>query len=310
MAMNLPNFLIVGFPKCGSTSFHYYLNEHPEVFLPRQKELHYFTSHILAKQRNGKGDAEVKKLQAKEASQYHKFFKEAAGFNMVGEASPSYINYPEVIPRIKESLGDVKIIILLRDPVKRAYSNYLHLVRENREDQPFFEALQLEEERKSKLFSDFWYYLFNSTYLDKVRAYAEAFSEVKVVTFERFVKDPEAGMKEIYQFLGVDPSFRVPNLDTTYNPGGSYKKNPITNFVFGQSKLKTFLRRVLPMNAGMKKLRLGLIENYKTDNPPIDPRAEAFIVDSLREDVQSLKEEFGVETQLWNPGFMVKKELA
>ena len=258
MAIRLPNFLIVGFPKCGSTSVHYYLSEHPEVFLPVQKELHYLSMHERAHQREGKGDVEVKKLQVRDEEHYRKHFKDAGDVKMIGEASPSYINYPSVIDRIKSTLGqEVKIVILLRDPVKRAYSNYLHMVRENREDRSFFEALQLEEQRKKANYSDFWYYLFNSTYLEKVRAYSEAFKEVKVVTFERFVKDPATGMKEIYQFLGVDPDFEVPNLDTTYNPGGSYKKNLLTNFIFGQSKLKTFLRRILPMNAKISDLMIS-----------------------------------------------------
>ena len=131
-----------------------------------------------------------------------------------------------------------------------------------------------------------------------------------MITFERFVKDPAAGMREVYEFLGVDPNFEVPNLDTRYNPVGSYKKNPLTNFIFGQSKLKTFLRRVLPMNAKMKRLRIGLIEKYQTETPDLDPKAEAFIVDRLKDEVRQLNVEFGVETELWNSGFAIKKEFA
>ena len=164
--MKKPNFIIAGFPKCGTTSLHHYLNEHPQIFMPNQKELHFFTFEILSKLKNGPRDKIVKKTQIDNSEKYLKFYREVKNEIAIGDASPSYINYPTQFPKIKEYLNDPKLIIVLRDPINRAYSNYLHLKREQRETLSFKEAINIEEERKNKKYSDFWYYKFNSTYYD------------------------------------------------------------------------------------------------------------------------------------------------
>ena len=125
--MKKPNFIIAGFPKCGTTSLHHYLSEHPQIFMPNQKELHFFTFEILSKLKNGPRDKIVKKTQIDNSEKYLKFYREVKNEIAIGDASPSYINYPTQFAKIKEYLNDPKLIIVLRDPINRAYSNYLHL---------------------------------------------------------------------------------------------------------------------------------------------------------------------------------------
>lgn len=299
--MRLPNFLIAGFPKCGSTSLHYYLSEHPEIFMPGQKELHYFTNPIISRLDKGPGDREVSKFFVRDFQAYKKFYKEVSLQKAVGDSSPSYINHPDIIPKIKETLGaNTKIIVLLRDPIKRTYSNYLHLVRENREDLSFWEALKQEEQRKSKKYGDFWYYTFNSFYYEKIKCYKEEFDDVFLITSEELKENTQQVLQKIYQFLEVDESFIPKNINTTYNEGGLYKKNIWTKFVFEQSKGRSFIKKILPITSRMKRLKLKIIEKYKKPNPSIDENAEKYLANLFREDVMKLKKDFEINTELWN----------
>ena len=129
--MKKPNFIIAGFPKCGTTSLHHYLNEHPEIFMPEQKELHFFTYKILSKLKNGPKDELVKETQINSSEKYLSYYQNVKKEIAIGDASPSYINYPSEFLKIKRYLNDPKVIIILRDPINRAYSNYLHLKREH-----------------------------------------------------------------------------------------------------------------------------------------------------------------------------------
>ena len=100
--MNKPNFIISGFPKCGSTALHYYVDAHPEIFMPKQKELHYFTQSYISKLNKGPGDLEAKKSQVKSLDSYFKMFEGVSGEKTIGETSPSYINYPNSFKKINK----------------------------------------------------------------------------------------------------------------------------------------------------------------------------------------------------------------
>lgn len=303
--MRLPNFLVAGFPKCGSTSLHYYFDEHPDIFMPTQKELHFFTYDILKLQNKGKGDKEVKKFHIGEFSEYQKCYDTVRTEKAIGDASPSYANYASAIPKIKATLGDdVKIIIVLRDPVKRAYSNYLHLVREDREQLSFYEALLAEENRKKANYSDFWYYAFNSTYAEKVTLLKKEFKEVLIITFEEFIANAAEGIKPVYEFLNVNSDFVPASIDTHFNPGGAYKKNVLTKFIFKQSKFKSVIKKLIPLTPNLKKAKLKTIQRYKEATPEIDPKAEEYLVQLLKNDVAKLKT-LGVKTELWNDKFFL-----
>lgn len=302
--MKLPNFVIAGFPKCGSTSMHYYLEEHPEIFLPRQKELHYFSYEKLKKLEAGKDDAEAQKFWVSSLKEYKQHYNEANSEKAVGDVSPSYANHDSAIEKIKKTLGtDVKVILMLRDPVRRAYSNYLHLVREGRETLSFYEALLAEDNRKKAGYSDFWYYAYNSDYYEKLERVKSNFDNVLVVTFEEFMKNPVAGIKEVYEFLEVDTAFIPQNLGTKFNTGGVYKENPITKFIFRQSKLKTFIKRLLPISSGMKKAKLKVIEKYREETPEIPKEAKEYLTARFGGTIEKLNKEFGVKTELWNEHF-------
>ena len=300
--MNKPNFIITGFPKCGSTALHYYVDAHPDIFMPNKKELHYFTQPNISKLNKGPGDIEAKKGQVKNVDSYFKLFKSVTTEKTIGETSPSYINYPSSFEKINKTLENPKIIILLRDPIKRAYSNYLHLVREQRETESFSKSLTLEDSRKSQSYSDFWLYTFNSFYYDKIIEAKKTFSEVLILTQEELNSDTAKTLTKVYKFLGVNSEFIPSNLDNRYNKGGLYKKNLITNFIFKQGTIKTALKKFIGISPWMKTIKNNIISNYHYQASPIDIDTENKLIKLFKKEVINLTN-IGVETSMWNKKF-------
>tara|TARA_B100001109_G_scaffold190025_1_gene156654 strand:- start:1489 stop:2388 length:900 start_codon:yes stop_codon:yes gene_type:complete len=287
--MKKPNFIIAGFPKCGTTSLHHYLNEHPEIFMPEQKELHFFTFKILSKLKNGPKDDIVKQMQINSSEKYLSYFQNVKNEIAIGDASPSYINYPSEFSKIKEYLNDPKVIIILRDPINRAYSNYLHLKREHRETMSFKDALGVEEERIKNNYSDFWYYKFNSTYYEKIIKAKTTFSSVLILTIEELDKDPAVTMKKVYKFLGVDNSFSFKTISEKFNVGGNYKKNFVTKLFFQPSKFKNRIKRFIKPTSFLKIILMRLTSIFRIKPEKIDQNLIEQLKSYFKNDVENLK---------------------
>ena len=116
----LPNFIIVGAPKAGTTSIYRYLSKHPEVFMSSPKEINYFSIDQIESQNLYYNYFKVKSL-----IEYEKLFDGVTNETAIGEGSVSYLFYKETPAKIKNIIPDVKIIILLREPISRAFSHYL-----------------------------------------------------------------------------------------------------------------------------------------------------------------------------------------
>jgi len=144
-----PNFIVVGAAKSGTTSLFHYLNQHPDVFIPDKKECRFFSQ--MPGGFKGPGDEHVNETIIRTYSEYLELFKEAKSETALGDVSPDYMfYYQNSIKNIKETLGQVKIIIVLRNPVFRAFSQYMHFRRDGRENLSFEEALTQEESRQNQ----------------------------------------------------------------------------------------------------------------------------------------------------------------
>ena len=205
--MALPNFLIVGAAKCGTTSLYRYLSQHPDIFMPKWKELSLFI-----------GDPYGPLHRVKKTHYYYRVFSKVKNETAIGEASTCYL-YDKASPNlIIDALGPIKIIIILRNPVDMAYSLYNHELRKEGETIDSFEtALRIEGERySSDLFQKQcygWhanYYYFNrGLYYDQVRRYFNIFGKqnVKILLFDNLIIDPVKLSQLTYRFLGVDTNF-------------------------------------------------------------------------------------------------------
>lgn len=299
MSNKLPNFIVAGFPKCGTTSLFYYLTEHPEIYLPRQKELHFFSQHVLG-HTHLEENKEFKKTYVRDIESYEKKYHEAQNELAIGDVSPSYAVYPTSIPYIKKYLGEnVKIIILVRDPVNRTFSNYLHAVREYREKMEFYESLMDEPRRIKENYADFLLYTKNSFYSANIKKYKESFNDVLVLTQEDLLRDTKGQLSMVYRFLNVQEGFIPKSLGTKFNEGGAFSDNFITRFILKPNPLRTFITKNIPMTSTVKRFKRAILGKYRVDTPKLDLKSEKYLIEIFKEEVSELSN-MGVNVSNWN----------
>lgn len=213
MEIKKPNFLIVGAAKAGTTSLAKYLNEHPDIFIPEKKELRYFVKdHLKEVTAEDPLIQDILKNSTLNKDEYYAQFQVEE--SMRGEASVHYLfEYEEAIPKIKNELGDIPIIIILRNPVDRIISHIKYL--NHHYEYSGNKELELEEIRIKNKYNSFWYYQSLSYYSHQVKAYLDNFSDVKVFLFEDLKTNPQTILSNIFQFFNIQDkkyeSFEVYN---------------------------------------------------------------------------------------------------
>ena len=215
---NMPNFLIVGAAKAGTTSLYEYLRQHPDIFMPEWKELSFFI-----------GDPCGLLHRVNKARNYFKVFTDAQKYKAVGEASTGYLFDEAAAEMIRDQLGLIKIIIILRDPVAMSYSLYNHQVRKEGETCATFEsALAAEENRRQSRnfkqrcygwYANYYYYN-RGLYFEQVKRYLDIFGteRVKIILFDELAAATVKAVQDVYKFLGVDDTY-VPETKV-HNPAG------------------------------------------------------------------------------------------
>jgi len=245
----LPNFLIIGASKCGTTALYYYLKQHPEISFPDLKEPKYFSSVNAKFPHNGLGDVTVDKYAVKKIEDYKNLFKSIKN-KRVGEASPDTIYYHEkTVKLIKEELGDIPIIIMLRNPVKRAFSAYMYLKRDSREKLTFREGLDAEKQRLSENFDFIWSYKKCGLYTEQVRSFLDNFSNVKIILQEDLKRNTNRILQETFSFLGVNNSFKS-DISVQHNesgiPNNFFSKFLLSRNNFFSAKIREVMKKMIP----------------------------------------------------------------
>lgn len=194
----LPNLVVIGGLKCGTTSLHHYLNLHPEVGMSRPKELNYFASEL--------------NLDLGE-EWYRSHF--AAASPVRGETSPHYTNRPRfegVAARMRSTLGsEARLIYMVRNPIDRLLSHYLHNVGGGYESREL--AAALADECSS--------YIQRGLYAFQLEPYLAEFDreQVLIVSREELGRDRDATVRRVFEFAGVDPGFTSPEFDRQWETG-------------------------------------------------------------------------------------------
>jgi len=202
---NQPNFMIIGAMKAATTSLYTYLIQHPDIFMSSIKEPKFFNN--LSK--NPISSPQGKRFnKITTFDQYYSLFSKVNGESAIGEASPSYLFDEKCASLIHKSLPNIKLIIILRQPVDRAYSNFLHSSRSGKENISSFELAFKELNDPKKHF-----YKEKGFYTEQLTRYFELFpfENIKILLFEDFIKNPVDASKEVFQFLNVDADF-VPEI--------------------------------------------------------------------------------------------------
>ena len=254
----LPDFMVVGGVKCGTTSLYYYLKSHPEICAPC-KESYLFTPRL-----NQEAKPSAKQYSIDE---YQHLFEKSIteSTRAAGEVSSIYLYcHEEVIPEIRRILGDIKIVIILRNPVDRAYSHYSFFARDTRDSRTFEEAIEQELSNRDSLVRPL-HYVEMGYYADQVLAYLNNFSSVKVVLFDDFVNDQAQTMSEIYEFLGVDPS-KGASLGGAYNASGMPKCKWLQQLFFKPTPFKMKIREFLVQRIIQEEVFARFMEKARSKN--------------------------------------------
>lgn len=303
--MRLPNFLVVGAPKAGTTAMHHFLSEHPEIYLPSKKELHYFTYGYLIRNTNGPGDRNSLERCCADLNDYKKHYQNIPDEAIaVGEASPSYLFFTDCIPKIKELLGpNVKILIMLRNPIERAFSMYSHLLNAKREHLSFFDALQAEEQRAHMGWGDAWLYKAHSLYYEKVLAYMNAFSpeNVKVILHHEFKNNAANIMQSTYRFLGVDPTFVPWNINIQVYSQTAVYRNRLAAFLAKPQPIKAAFRKLLPggLVRQYRYFRDAYLQRQRLMKAAPDPRSVHFLHKFFASDIAQLESQLHLPVHSW-----------
>ena len=226
----LPDFVIIGAQKSGTTSLYDFVVRHPGIAPAAKKEMHYFSRHY------GLGELWYRSNFPTNLSRRN-FYKKTNQRLLSGEASPTYIFYPAAPSRMKKILPDVKLIVILRNPVDRAYSQYHHTMRMNKETLPFEKAIEAEEERcageRERLVKDPYFvprsyqshsYIARGRYADQLENWFRYYNRKQflILATEDLRKSPQRILDQVFDFLEVPLSLRVENLRD--RNVGNYKK--------------------------------------------------------------------------------------
>jgi len=243
---------MVGAAKCGTTSLYYYLSQHPDVFDCPVKEPHHFTANYELKFLISGIIKNTKPFLAyKDLSNYLALYKNADNYKIVVDASVAYIQFDKIANAIQNFNNKAKIIILLRNPIERAFSAYSHNKREGG-TLSFQEDLEIEDQESVLGIFRWTHYKKNGLYYENVKHYLDTFGQEKVLILfnEDLESNPQKVLSTVCDFLKIDASF-VPKMDFTKQNTAHLPKNPkishlVNNYSQG-SMLWSGLKKIFPI---------------------------------------------------------------
>lgn len=295
----LPNFLIIGAMKSGTTSLYEYLREHPEIYCSVTKEPWFFAWEGQQPSHNGPGDDRSDRATITRLEDYRALFAGVTTETAIGEASTHYLFYPWVPQRIRYHIPHAKLIVLLRNPVDRAYSAFMHLVRDDRETVgDFCEALALEEQRARDNWEPIWHYRRAGLYHAQLERYYRIFprSQIRVYLFDELTTNPTALLQDVYRFLEVDDSVVTPVL-VRHNVTGVARSRTLMRLLQGSNPVKSAYRRLMPPN--LRTIITAKAFSWITRKIPLADDTRRELLASFRDDILKLQDLIERDLGLW-----------
>ena len=292
---NLPNFLIIGAAKAGTTSLYYYLKQHPQIFMSSVKEPRFFA--LEGEELNFQNpDNAINFTSITNFIDYTSLFESVTNEIAVGEASPLYMYSNKAIDRIHKYIPEVKLIAILRNPVDRAYSSYKHLIA--LEKSTFAEALLEEENRINNNWAHLWHYKNAGYYYKQLKPYFDRFdkSKIKILLFEDLMSKPLELLREIFSFLEVDTTF-IPDMNTQ-NVSVNPKYKFLDRILNGRNVIRSSTKMIVPERA-RKFLANGVRGWNSKEFPPIPSEVKLHLIDEYKEDILNLQELLEIDLSSW-----------
>jgi Sulfotransferase family len=314
-AVREPNFFIVGAPKAGTTSLYHYLDQHPDIYMSPIKEPSFFSSETrpenfedgrklamsqleedVRKYLDGPMDKKLFGGIVRTWPDYLRLFAGAGSQHAVGEASVSYLWSRSAPAAIAARLPHARIIIVLRAPAERAFSQYLHCVSGGVVTQSFREYVGASLRYQGEKLGVYKPFLEMGFYAEQVQRYLDLFprKQVGIWIYEETKRNPGEFLREVYRFLGVDSSF-VPDMTSRYN-------EPVIPRMIGPTQT---LRRAgiwkLVKDMTPKGVRLAMRDTIFRPAGSVKMHQEdkALVLNFYRDDIRRLEGILGRELKLW-----------
>lgn len=295
--MAWPTFIIIGAAKSATTTIHALLDQHPEIHMSWPKEPGYwafeadtpFRHHLVT----------PLDTMVTDSGDYQALFEPGRDAQARGESSTQYMTTPGLAKVLRERLPDVRLVAVLRHPVERAYSAYMHLVREGQEtERDFSQALELEEERRHQGFGNLWHYVHSGFYARLLRDYYEIFppEQILVCLYDEFTNEPVKTLQKIFQHVGASANFQ-PELKEKRNVGGHPRSRMVMRLVKNPGIWKEGLKPILPRvwRRRMKETLLSVLMKKEALSPSCASRLSLI----YREDMMELETLIGKDLGMW-----------
>jgi len=300
--MSLPDFLVIGVPKAGTTALHAALARHPDLFLPAVKEPKFFLSDGPPPARGGPGDAQTYQEHVWRRADYEALFDPAPADALRGEATPFYLYDLDAQNRIKRLLPKARLIVMLRNPVDRAHSNWTHLWAAGLEsERDFVRACALEDSRRRAGWAHFWHYVSQGRYGAQLAHLFGLFSrdQVLLLRYRDLRDDPVPTLDRVCDFLGV----RTGLLDVVPSQN-------VTPFV-ADTPVNAVLRAALrtggqvghhfpvPARRVVRDPLLAVLQRQRGGRIPLRPAERKAVLPYFVDDIARLEEVTGLSYADW-----------
>jgi hypothetical protein len=263
------------------------------------KEPHYFCYEERLEYSCGPGDRERFKDATPSREAYEALFADAAAYLARGEASTTYLDSPAVPGLIRDFAPDARIIVVLRNPVDRAYASYMHLRRDGVERYTdFAAALNAEPDRIRNRFGPLWHYKTRQFTYQKLQRFYDHFPKerIRVHLYDDWCADNHTVLADIFSFLGVDAAFR-PDVSVRENVGGVPRSELLHQLAVYRGPLKRAVASLIP-HAARRRLRKHLI-SMNLERPTLSPALRDELKAVFREDVLKVQDLIDKDLSRW-----------
>lgn len=298
--MTLPNFLVIGAAKAGTTSLHAYLRQHPDVFMPERKALRFFSFEGTdARFKTPSREGLLSEIAVTQIGDYEAHFADAGSARAIGEATPLYLSVPGTVARIHRRLPEVRLIAILRNPVDGAYSAYLHQRRDGAEScTTFAEALAAEEARVADGWWHGYRYRYLGLYARHLAEYDALFdrAQIRIHLYEDLQQRPRDVIADLFGFLGVDAGFE-PAMEVRLQATGIPRSTTALRFARKESMARSIYRALVP-----QRYRRRLTTRYERAmmrRPALDPAIRAELTAYFRDDILRLQDRLQRDLGSW-----------
>ena len=295
----MPTFLILGAMKAGTTALYTALDQHPDVFMSRVKEPNFFA--FAEDEPNFQAPIDqrpegVNHTSITDLDRYQELFAGATDEAARGEASHWYLYHPDAPANIERYVPEARLVAMLRNPVERAYSEFLHFVRD--QDEPltdFAATLDAEEER----IANHWAlgrYVDRGCYDEQLERYLNRFprEQIRVYLFDDFVDDPAAIRQDLFRFIGVDSSFEPD--DRRVNASGIPQSRWLHALLTAAAPVR---ETVVPLLPDALVDWVNDLKNRNLEKPSMDPAVRARLIDTFRPHVRRLEDLLDRDLSHW-----------